>query len=176
MVMVQIPVKDLELVIDVHFMAIGANIPTSLSMKDMLNNGLAIYIYECTIKLNGIAQRLHLNNFFLIHIWGPTDMPFAMYTERELRMIHRWFRHPIKWATEGLLRRAACGKLAPDVHRVIAQIADKCTSCTTQAGATRSFKRTIGADGLGFNHTVQVDTIVFSGSPVLHMVEVDTQV
>lgn len=101
-------------------------------------------------------------------------MPFALYTEDELRAIHRNFGHPSIRATEGLLKRAEGGVLDAATRSSIAQIATECKMCNTYGKAPRRFKLTVGADGLRFNHSVQVNTMFVHGKPVLHMVEVAT--
>lgn len=99
MAMIQIPFRDLELIIDVWFTVINQDVPTLLSMRDMVTNGLGISIQKCHVHFRGRVHQLGMRNFFLIHTWAPTDMPFVMYTKRELRTVHRTFGHPSIGAT-----------------------------------------------------------------------------
>lgn len=50
---IQIPFKELHLIIDVEFMVIGGDIPKLLSMRDMYTNGLDISIQSCHIRRRG---------------------------------------------------------------------------------------------------------------------------
>lgn len=38
----------------------------------------------------------------------------------------------------------------------------------------RRFKLTVGTDEVHFNHTVQIDTVLLSGKPVIHIVDMAT--
>lgn len=115
-----------------------------------------------------------MTNFFLIHRWGPSDVPFVMYTEHDLGAIPRNFGHPLLRATKGLLRRSGGGKLDPDGKRAISNIAIECRNCNVHAAAPRRFKLTVGTEDLRFNHTLQVDTMFLTERPVLYMVDVAT--
>lgn len=82
-------------------------VPTLLSMRDMIHNGLDLSLQDCMIKYAGKRKGLEMENYYLINRWTSEDMPLILYTEMELRAIHRNFEHPSIRATENLLKRAA---------------------------------------------------------------------
>lgn len=47
---IQVPFKGLGLIIDAEFTITGENIQTLLSMRDMVINGLYIFIIQCHIR------------------------------------------------------------------------------------------------------------------------------
>lgn len=91
---IQIPLVDLLIIIDVHFLLFVEELPTLLSMKYMLQNGLYISLQDSQISFARRKQELKLENCFIIHQWKPSDTPHFMYTEGELRSIHRSFLNP----------------------------------------------------------------------------------
>lgn len=97
-------------------------------------------------------------------------MSFALYTEEELRKIHRVFGHPSLEATWKLPKRASGGNLQLSARSTIAKIAEACDVCRMAASKPRRFKVTIGADGLCFNARVQEDTMFIRVKPVIHKV------
>lgn len=173
-VSMQIPFTALDLVIDVEFIVLEESVPTLMSMKDMISNGLHISIQHKYICFGMKKQALKFENYFLIHKWSPADLQYALYTEVELRKIHKSFGHPSITATEGLLRRAGRGILDIETKGMIQCIAEECKPCMTHAKAPRRFKLTVGTGNLRFNHSVQVDTMFIRGKPVLHMVDLAT--
>lgn len=173
-VIVQVPFKDLGIVIDVRFLLLEGSVPTLLCLKDLYRNGLDISILRCKVICDGKEQDLELNNYFLVHNWQPNDMPFAYYTERELRTIHRTFGHPAVKTTEDLLRRAQGKELDLETRGAIKKLGSSCAICNTHAPAPRRFKLTVGTNDLRFNHIVQVDTMFIENRPVLHMVDTAT--
>lgn len=116
-VFIQIPFSGLQLEIDVDFLLVHKPVPSLLSMRDMLQNGLDSSLKDATISIGtGIAKRtnqLQLCNFFLTHTWMPFDMPWSLFTEPKLRKIHRTFGHPSALDTMALLRRAQGAKVTP---------------------------------------------------------------
>lgn len=77
---IQIPFRDLAIIIDVHFLRLESIIPTLLSMKYMVTNGLDISIQGCYMSLEGRRQKLSMQNYFLIHQWKKYDAPYVIYT------------------------------------------------------------------------------------------------
>lgn len=171
---IQIPFDKLGLIIDVWFAILDADVPTLLSLRDLWINGLDISIQECVIKLGQKKQELEMVNFFLVYKWQPGVLSYALYTEKELRTIHRTFGHPSIKATTSLLKRASGDELDTKTRKSIEAIASACNICQRNAGTPRRFKLTVGTSGLRFNHSVQIDTMFIRSKAVLHMVDVAT--
>lgn len=129
---------------------------------------------KARINFKDKIQALKMMNFFLMHTGKPPDMTYALYTEAQVRAIHRNFRNPSIRGTEGLLRRAQEGRLDTSTRDSTAQIAANCKMCMIHATAPRRVKLTVGADELRFNHSVQCDAMFTTGKPVLRMVDVVT--
>lgn len=52
-----------------------------------------------------------MDNYFFVYRWATEDIPFVLYTERELRKIHRTFGNPPIKATDGFLGRYVGGMI-----------------------------------------------------------------
>ena len=147
------------------------NVPTLLSMKDMIVNGLDLGIQEHVVTYNGRQQNLFFENYFLIHRWQPTDIDYCLYSTTELRRLHRVFGHPSVNALANLLKRANPEEFTSDVRKTLQNISEKCDICIKHSSKPRRFKLTVGTGDLRFNHTVAVDVMYLSGKAVLHMVD-----
>lgn len=114
---------------DVEFILMNKDMPTLLSLRDMLRNNLDISIrYEC-IKFQGQREPLIMDNYCLIYRWAPHDMHYALYTEGDLRRIHHSFGHPRVTTTVKLLKRASGEPVKSKVKKSIATITKDCETC-----------------------------------------------
>lgn len=77
----QIPFKDVYLVLDVKFIVIKEPVPKFISMQDMIVNGLEVSIQKHLITCGSRSQRLCLEKVFLIDRWTRKDMKFICFTE-----------------------------------------------------------------------------------------------
>lgn len=114
---IQIPFKDLGIVIDIRGLLLTGRVPTLLCLNDIYKNRLDISIKTCRIICGKKEQDLVMRDYLLVQKWEPTDMPFVYYTGTELRTIHRSFGHPEFKATEDLLRRARGNELHKNQER-----------------------------------------------------------
>lgn len=170
-VRVQIPFDGLRTVIDVDFLIIEDDFPTLLSMKYMVTNGLDISLQRRCMKLGKPTHPLSMENFFLIHRWDEEAVPHVLYTEQDLRRMHRGFGHPTIKSLERLLRSAEGGNMSKQLKSSLRKISEDCKVCKTYAGKPRRFKLTVGTEGLRFNNRVLVDTMFIQSRPVMHMID-----
>lgn len=168
---VPIPFADLNIIIDVKFKILRDNCPTLLSLKDMIENGLDISIQDKTISFKHNIQSLTFENDFLKHKWSPKDTSYALYTERELRRLHRVFGHPTVTALGKLLRNANPNEFTAEVRKSIEQITNMCNTCKRFSSKPRRFKVSVGSNDLRFNHIVAIDIMMLAGKHVLHAVD-----
>ena len=137
----------------------------------MLDNGLDISIQKKIIPYEGREQELILENYFLIHRWKPEEIYYSMFTEQELKRLHRSFGHPTVNALVNILRRAQPDKTNKNIEEAISQLTKACITCATNAAKPRRFKLTIGTEDLRFNHIVAADIMFLNHKPVLHVVD-----
>lgn len=171
---VPVPFKDLDLVIDVKFQILKDNVPSLLSMKDMKENGLDFSIQDEVVRFKNAEQDLSMENYFLVHRWKSDDLNFALYTESELRKLHRVFGHTSVQALYNLLKRANPDEMESNVRKTLDKIRRECEVCIQNGSKPRRFKVTIGTDDLRFNHIVAVDVMYINSRPVLHIVHEGT--
>lgn len=172
--LIQIPFVSLGIIIDVDFLIFSEPVPSLLSMKDMVLNGLDISIQRRQVTLREHSQDIDMENFFLIHRWRPEDLTCLLYTKDELRRINRNFGLRSVRATIGMMKRAQDGVLSRRDHRMLRAIAAQCKTCARHAASPRRFKLTVQTDDLRFNHTVYLDTIFIDRKPVLNIVDLAT--
>ena len=168
---VQIPFNDLDLILDVKFRILQDTCPSLLSLRDMRQNGLDLSIQQHLLYFKHKCQDLLLENDFLKYKWNKADVDYALYTDVELRRLHRVFGHPSVSALQKLLKRANPEEFGPDVTAVLHEINKACKTCAEHASKPRRFKILIRSDDLQFNHVVAIDVMYIGGKPVLHVVD-----
>lgn len=141
---IDIPFKCLKITISVLFLILKGEIPGLLSMRDMITNGLELSLQKATISFAGLHKDLELKNIFLVHNWNPDDMSYALYTESELRKIHRNFGHPSVNAMGNLLRRASQAEIDGTTRHCLKKITEQCRICQVHAAKPRRFKLKMG--------------------------------
>lgn len=63
-VRLKIPLRKLNIITDVDLFLLSENVPSLLSMKDMVENGLDISIQDCTERYGDRTQALSVENYF----------------------------------------------------------------------------------------------------------------
>lgn len=82
---IQFAFNYLQLMIDVEFLLLDDQVPTLLSMRDMIRNGLEISMQQAHSTHMTKKQRIKLDNYFFFHEWYPHDICFALYMENQIR-------------------------------------------------------------------------------------------
>jgi hypothetical protein len=91
---IPIPLSTIGITITVDFQIIEGNVPSLLSLADVKRNMLDVKMLENRIEVGGKSQPLTFENGFLVHKWKNSDVFRALYTEAEVRKLHRSFGHP----------------------------------------------------------------------------------
>lgn len=112
---IQVPFAKLSVVVDVNFPVLDQGISIIRSMKDMLENDLDISIQ---------GHPLVMDDFPLIYRRSSSDVPFQFYTEQELWIIYRIFKHLSVKTLEMLVRRANRNALDSETMSTIEKIND----------------------------------------------------
>lgn len=126
---IQIPFSALELVIDVVFSILEQDVPSLLSNKGMIYNGLDISIQGRYIHVGPLRQPLILENYSLVYRWSAATISYALYTQGEWRRIHRGLEHPSVRATEILIRRASGSPLSTIKMKKFRKLLADCRTC-----------------------------------------------
>lgn len=71
----------------------------------MIINDLYIFLQGLYLYIGNLRQPLDLDNNFFIYKWKADSIPYALYTDDELRRIHRGFGHPSIRSTHIFLKR-----------------------------------------------------------------------
>lgn len=123
-IQLQIQFNDIHLFICVYFLVLKQQIPTLLSLRDMMINGLDISLKNCHVSFGNKTHKLSMENYFLVHRWSSSDTPIALYTQTKLRRIHKSFGHPPVGSLTNLIKRADSNKLDKQARDSILKIAE----------------------------------------------------
>lgn len=137
----------------------------------MKKNKLDLRVLHNRIDYGENSQGLYFIRGLLIHKWEPNDFNISLYTEGELRKLHRSFGHPSSSSLAKLLQRARPEQFNADVQKYLEDITKSCVPCQFHSRKPRRFKLAVGTDELRFNHIVAVDVMYIDGEPVLHIVD-----
>lgn len=140
-------------------------------MKEIIDDGLDIFIQERHDSLVPKRHLLKMENYFLIHKWTREDSCFSFYNKIELRTLHRKFRQPFMRALHMLLRRANRPSFDLKITESLEKIKEHRKICNKLASSPRRFRLSVGSEELRFNHRVQLYTKFTEGRPVIDMVD-----
>ena len=166
---VAIPFPVGSMIMKADFHLIDADLPFLLCLKDMDRLGVK---YDNTEDLlihavsgNAAPVRRTFGHPFVY--WDPVAQ--SLFTEAELRRLHRRFGHPSAGKLYALLRRAEC-EADHETHKALEAISRECEPCQRNAQAPRRFKFALH-DEKEFNGTIYVDVLYIDSRPVLHVVD-----
>lgn len=100
---------------------------------------------------------------------------FELYTDQELRTLHRTFGHPSVRALQNLLEWASGSKIEKNIVQTLEKMKEDCMVCMKTSAAPRKLRVTFSTSELRFSHLVQVRTKVILGRPVVLMVKEATR-
>ncbi len=162
-----LPMPSLRIQTPTIFHIVEAPLPSVLCLRDLQNMGVELSIQKECLLLHGKRHPLTPVNCLLYYRWDPQDV--VLYTEGELRKLHRTFGHPSVTALSNLLRRAR-----PDSESVVLgleRIAKHYETSQNNSLKPRRFKLTTGCEEPRFNHTVSIDVFYIDGKPIFHCVD-----
>ena len=97
-----------------------------------------------------------------------------IYSRRELRRLHRHFRHPSPQKLFNLLQSARLKDLPIETLRLIREITASCQQCQRFCRREVRFSSKLLREDLVFGRSIAVDLCWIDGKPVLHVVCEDT--
>lgn len=101
--------------------------------------------------------------------------PSILYTEQELRRIHRHFHHPLPDRLTSLIKRAHPNTKMSKVYSDLEKIKSTCDVCQREADAPHRFRVTMPSGECIFNKVVSLDLMKLDNETVLHAVDRDTR-
>lgn len=111
-----------------------------------------------------------MENYFLVHRWCPSDVPCSLYSEQELRTLHRTFGQPSVSALQVLLEKANGSKIEKNIAQTLEKMKEYCMVCEKTSTTPHEFKSTVSTSELRLNHREQADVMFVHGRPGKHMV------
>jgi hypothetical protein len=156
--------------VDVVIEIVHGAVPSFQSLKDLRESGVELSIQRKSLLLSGKEQPLHLENGFLVQKWEENEA-LALFTEDQLRKLHRSFGHPTAGSLYRLLKGARPDKASSSVRDAIYELTKACNVCLARERQPRRFKLTIGAEDLRFNSVIAADVMYIRNEPVLHVVD-----
>ncbi len=107
------------------------------------------------------------------HVYYVWDYD-VMYTEQELRRIHRHFYHPQPDRIFNLMQRACDSNATPDTLGALEKLTRSCDICQRMSEQTGRFRVSLPHENVVFNRLVLTDLMKLDGKTVLHIIRRDT--
>lgn len=104
--------------------------------------------------------------------WNPVIS--CLFTETELRRLHRRFGHPKAEKLFNLLKRSELSNVTSATRKLLEKVTRRCKPFQENFPAPRRFKFTLREDKK-FNHSVFVDIFYIEKKPILHVVDESTR-
>lgn len=157
---------------DLHI--VEADIPLLLSLADLdrlklVYNNLNDTLTHIPTKSRAKITRTFGHPFIL---WDPFRQ--CLFTESELRRLHRRFGHPHAEKLINVLRRADPSNVDENTRTILKKIAAQCRQCQFHTQRPRRFKFSLRAEK-DFNKVVYIDIVTIDKKPVLHVVDEATR-
>lgn len=132
--------------------------------------GIEICIQNNCLTLGSRKHLLHTDNDLLWLKWKACDQ--VLYSETELRKLHRASGHASAKALAELLKRAR--PTDPYVRKALETVVKECLTCSRNSSKPRRFKLTVGTEKYRFNNIVVIDIVHIDSHKVLHCVNEST--
>eukprot|EP00171_Calliarthron_tuberculosum_P000524 IDg524t1 len=97
-----------------------------------------------------------------------------MYTEYQLRRIHRHFYHPQPERIFNIMKRADGSRATLETLSTLKKITRECDICQRVADQPGRFRVSLPEEDVVFNRTVMMDLMFLESQPVLHIICKDT--
>lgn len=100
---IEIPFTELIIIIDVDFAILKEDVSSFQSNLDMIENGRDIPLQERYPHIVSLRQPLAFESFFFIYRSDLNSIQYVLYTEKDIRQIHRGFEQTSVQKTYDLL-------------------------------------------------------------------------
>eukprot|EP00171_Calliarthron_tuberculosum_P002098 IDg2098t1 len=107
------------------------------------------------------------------HVYYDWDYSM-LYSEQQLRRIHRHFYHPQPDRIFNLIKRASEAKANPETLKLLDKISRECDVCQRVSDHPGRFRVSLPNEDIVFNHEVLMDIMYLNSKPVLHFICRDT--
>lgn len=120
------------------------------------------------------GESVHVARFFDHPFLSWNPITHYLFTDIELRRLHRHFRHPKAEKLHTLLIRSEMPNVSGDMRKILERITREYSLYHRYATARGQFKFTL-RDEKELSHTVFVDIFHIGKNPILHIVNESTR-
>lgn len=169
---IQIPVSDYGFIeIDAHI--VDVDVPLLLGLDTMTKLEMILDFAKDTVtsKLDSWKIPLIRKLGHAYITWSPS----VMYTDKELRKIHRHFHHPQAERLYALMKRANPNEATAETLKELQEVQSNCDVCQREADEPQRFRVSMPNDDVVFNRVVSLDLMKINRRTVLHAVDRDTK-
>ena len=163
-----IPFGTFTIDFEVQILA-DADIPILLSLADMDRMMLKYDNIQDILEHIPSGEKVSVHRKYGHPFYKWCNMTISLFTEQELRRLHKRFGHPSSEKLFNLLKRADIESITPSTRKALEKISDSCDLCQRNGQKPRRFKFTLREEK-DFNQSVYIDIMYVDNKPILHVV------
>ena len=130
-------------------------------------NGPPLYVEEWGITMWRSRSR---------HSYVPIHFSIAVhFTRTQLHKLHKKFSHPSADKLYNLLKRSRPEDTSPKTREILEDLTRRCHQCQNYRHGPTRFRVSFGSEDVRFNERVMMDIMYIGTSPVLHVVDGETE-
>lgn len=147
------------------------NVSSEVVQVDSGRSVAVKFVHQLPVYNWSPCRNIQIHRF----LWA-TGSSSCLYTEEQLRNIHKRLGHPSSKRIMSLLQRSSRYEhIDPTIRAKLEEIEKNCNACQMFAGPPQRFRFRITDDDGRFNHELVVDIMHVDGLPVLHVIDADTR-
>lgn len=168
---IRMPVTEMCFV-DAYLDIVEADVPFLLGLNILTQLKAHLDFDEDTMSPKFEGWSLPLTRK-LGHVYNVWEAPI-LYTEAELRKIHRHFHHPQSKKLAAFIKRAAPESYSPAVLSDPERTQEVCDVCQREADGPHRFRVSLPYEECIFNRALSMDLMKVDGRTVFHIMNKDT--
>ena len=169
---IRVPISE-DYFLPLKIEVVNIDIPFLLGLDSMTKYGMVLDIHARTLssKLDGWEVPLIRKRGHFYYEWDFR----ILFTEAELRKVHKHFFHPKPEKLYALMKRADPSATASQVLKDLENIDATCDPCRRFANAPNRFKVSLPSANIVFNREICMEIMSLNHKQVLHAVDCDTK-
>lgn len=152
---------------------VNINIPFLLGLDIMTRYGMILDAEHLTLSSgpDGWTLPLRRKHGHLYLEWEAR----ILFTESELRRVHRHFYHPKPERLYAVIKRSDPSKASASLMEDLKKIESTCDTCQRESAPPHRFRVSLPSGEIIFNRELCLDVMSIRGCDVLHIVDRDTK-
>lgn len=169
---VRIPIKE-DYFVDIEASVVDVDVPLLIGLDVLGRLKVILDFNEFTMSSTTENWTIPLSRKM-----GHAYIEWAdsiLYTELELRRMHKHFYHPSTEKLYAVIKRAEPSTTHTGIYDILDKVRNTCETCQRNSREPHRFRVSLPGEECTFNRIVSMDIMSLDSKPVLHVVDRDTK-